>query len=215
MPKIPILQPGQSYTFADYFKLNYDPEDILASFGFSLQLKALTLPQFVGQLERLANLKERIEESLPLLTLTSEVARREFLIAPVLIDLIHYTQAKLKVEYPININEQLKGSLDYYIQSQQSLLVIEAKNEDLQRGFTQLAVELIALDQWTPSQQPLLHGAVSTGIIWQFGTLERQTKQITQDLNLYRVPADLEELLSILVAILTNPFTSNSATSSH
>ena len=139
MPKIPILQPGQSYTFADYFKLNYDPEDILASFGFSLQLQALTLPQFVGQLERLANLKERIEESLPLLTLTSEVARREFLIAPVLIDLIHYTQAKLKVEYPININEQLKGSLDYYLQSQQSLLVIEAKNEDLQRGFTQLS----------------------------------------------------------------------------
>ena len=204
MPKIPILQPDQSYTFADYFKLNYDPEDILASFGFSLQLQALTLPQFVGQLERLANLKERIEESLPLLTLTSEVARREFLIAPVLIDLIHYTQAKLKVEYPININEQLKGSLDYYLQSQQTLLVIEAKNEDLQRGFTQLAVELIALDQWTPSQQPVLHGAVSTGVIWQFGTLERQTKQITQNLNLYRVPADLEELLRILVAILTS-----------
>ena len=77
-----------------------------------------------------------------------------------------------------------------------------------------LAVELIALDQWTPSQQPLLHGAVSTGVIWQFGTLERQTKQITQNLNLYRVPADLEELLRILVAILTNPFTSNSAASS-
>lgn len=47
--------------------------------------------------------------------------------------------------------------------------------------------------------------AVSTGVIWQFGNLQRQTKQITQDLNLYRVPADLEELLRILVAILSSP----------
>lgn len=161
MPKIPILQPGQSYTFADYFILNFDPEDILAYFGCSLQLQRLNLPRYIGNLERLVNLKQRIEESLPLLTLTSEIARREFLIAPVLID--------------------------------------------LQRGFTQLAVELIALDQWTASEQPVLYGAVSTELIWQFGNLQRQTKQITQDLNLYRVPADLEELLRILVAILSSP----------
>lgn len=202
MPKISILQPGQSYTFADYFKLNFDPEDILAYFGCSLQLQTLTLPQYAGNLERLAGLKQRIEESLPLLTLTSEIARREFLIAPVLIDLLHYTHAKLKVEYPLAVNEQLKGSLDYYLLTQHSLLVIEAKNEDLQRGFTQLAVELIALDQWTLSEQPVLFGAVSTGVIWQFGTLQRQSKQVTQDLNLYRVPADLGELLRILVGIL-------------
>jgi hypothetical protein len=205
MPKIPILQPGQSYTFADYFKLNFDPEDILAYFGCSLQLQRLNLPRYLGNLERLVNLKQRIEESLPLLTLTSEIARREFLIAPVLIDLLHYTHAKLKVEYPLAVNEQLKGSLDYYLQTKHSLLVIEAKNEDLQRGFTQLAVELIALDQWTASEQPVLYGAVSTGVIWQLGNLQRQTKQITQDLNLYRVPADLEELLRILVAILSSP----------
>lgn len=46
------------------------------------------------------------------------------------------------------VNEQLKSTLDYYLQSQdQELLVIEAKNADMQRGFTQLAVELIAVDQ--------------------------------------------------------------------
>ena len=41
---------------------------------------------------------------------------------------------------------QLKGSLDYYLYSVGKLLVIEAKNADLAKGFTQLAVELIALD---------------------------------------------------------------------
>ena len=198
------FQLDQNYTFADYFKLNYEPEDILGYFGYELQLKNLILPRYTGELDRLQSLQQRIEESLPYISLTSEMARREFLIAPILIDLSHYTQAKLRVAYTINASNQLKGELDYYIQSQNNLLVIEAKNADLQKGFTQLAVELIALDRILETTATLtpLQGAVSTGNIWQFGILDRQHKQITQDLILYRVPTDLEELLRILVGIL-------------
>ena len=198
------FQLDQNYTFADYFKLNYEPEDILGYFGYELQLKNLILSRYTGELDRLQSLQQRIEESLPYISLTSEMARREFLIAPILIDLSHYTQAKLRVAYTINASNQLKGELDYYIQSQNNLLVIEAKNADLQKGFTQLAVELIALDRILETTATLtpLQGAVSTGNIWQFGILDRQHKQITQDLILYRVPTDLEELLRILVGIL-------------
>lgn len=205
MSKIPIIQPNQSYTFADYFKLNYDTEDILAYFGFSFQSQSLALTKSKRQLERLEDLQQRLQESLPYISLTSEAARREFLIAPVLIELIHYTQVRLKVEYPLVVNEQLKGTLDYYLQSQTELLVIEAKNADMQRGFTQLAVELIAVDQWSPLSSPKLYGTVSVGNIWQFGVLHRQTKQVVQDINLYRVPTDVEDLLRILIAILENP----------
>lgn len=83
-------------------------------------------------------------------------------------------------------------------------MVIEAKNADLARGFTQLAVELIAIDQWTASNDPILYGAVSTGDIWQFGLFNRDERRIEQDLNLYRVPTDLEELFRILIAILAS-----------
>ncbi|MGA1623829.1 MAG: hypothetical protein ACO36E_14055 [Synechocystis sp.] len=199
MPRTAIIQPDQSYTFADYFKLNFAPQDILAYFGVTLQRRSLQLPQYTGLLDRLANLKTRIEESLPRLSLTSEMARREFLIAPVLTDLLHYTQATLNVEYPITVNHQLKGSLDYLLQNHQTVLVIEAKNEDLERGFVQLATELIALDQWIESDQPLIQGAISTGNIWQFGQFDRQSRAITQDIDLYRVPADVEEVLRILI----------------
>ena len=202
MPKTAIIQPDQSYTFADYFKLNFAPQDILEYFRVSLQRRALQLPHYTGPLDRLAELKARIEESLPRLSLTSEMARREFLIAPVLTDVLHYTQATLNVEYPVAVNNQLKGSLDYLLQNHQILLVIEAKNEDLERGFVQLAIELIALDQWIESEHPLLQGAISTGNIWQFGQFDRQAREVTQDLDLYRVPADLDELLPILVQIL-------------
>jgi hypothetical protein len=211
MLRNPIIQPDQSYTFSDYFKLNFAPQDILAYFGVSLQRRALTLPSYTGELDRLTDLKARIEESLPRLSLTSEMARREFLIAPVLTDILHYTQATLNVEYPVAVSNQLKGSLDYLLQNDQTFLVIVgvacpqdiAKNEDLERGFVQLAIELIALDQWIESDQPILHGAISTGNIWQFGQFDRASRQITQDLNLYRVPADLDDLLRILISILS------------
>jgi hypothetical protein len=198
-----IIQPEQSYSFSDYFKLNFAPQDILAYFGVSLQRRSLQLPHYLGELDRLTDLKLRIEESLPRLSLTSEMARREFLIAPVLTDLLHYTQATLSVEYPVAVSNQLKGSLDYLLQNHQTFLVIEAKNEDLERGFLQLSIELIALDQWIESDQTILYGAISTGNIWQFGRFDRQSRAITQDLDLYRVPADLDDLLRILISILS------------
>jgi hypothetical protein len=202
MSRVSIIQPDQSYTFADYFNLNFAPQDILAYFNASLQRRSLRLPSYSGTLDRLDDLKTRIEESLPRLSLTSEMARREFLIAPVLTDVLHYTQATLNVEYPVAVSNQLKGSLDYLLQNHQIFLVIEAKNEDLERGFVQLAIELIALDQWIESEQAILQGAISTGNIWQFGQFDRQSRQVTQDLNLYRVPADLDALLRILVKTL-------------
>jgi hypothetical protein len=202
MTRRAILQPGQSYTFRQYFEMTYEPEDILAEFGYTLKRSVLSLLQSNIALDRLDSLKNRIEESLPYISLTSEAARRELLIAPLLLDVVHYTHAQLRIEYPLTVTEQLKGSLDYYLYSSGKLLVIEAKNADLAKGFTQLAVELIALDQWIESEQPILQGAVSTGDIWQFGLLHREQKEIQQGLTLYRVPDDLESLVRILIKIL-------------
>ena len=74
------------------------------------------------------------------------------------------------------------------------MLVIEAKQADLSRGFTQLAVELIALDQWIDSELSVLYGSVTTGEDWRFAIYNRQEKQINEDLKLYRVPEELTEL---------------------
>ncbi len=204
MPRTAIIQPDQSYSFADYFKLNFASQDILAYFGVILQRQSLQFPRYEHTLDRLIDLKARIEECLPRLSLTSEIARREFLIAPLLTDLLHYTQATLNIEYPVAVSNQLKGSLDYLLQNDQTFLVVEAKNEDLERSFVQLAIEMIAIDQWIESYQPIIYGAISTGNIWQFGQFNRQTRIVTQDLNLFRVPADLDDLLRILVKILSN-----------
>jgi hypothetical protein len=200
--KTDIINEHSSYNFADYFRLSGYLENILTYFGYTLRKAEYDLPRSSMRLERLADLVQRLKENLPHISLTSETARREFLIAPVLMDVVHYTRVDIKVEWPITVNEQLKGTLDYYLETRGQLLVIEAKNADLESGFSQLAVELVALDQYTDSTTPLLYGAVSTGNIWQFGVLHRAEKRVTQDLNLFRVPADLEDLLRVVVAVL-------------
>ena len=198
----PILQAGQSYIFRSYFELPFEADEILAELGFTLVRTELELPRYSGTLDRLPETRRRIQENLRYAALSNEQARRELLVAPVVMDLCHYTQAQLRIEYALVVSEWLKGSLDYYLKAGANLLVVEAKNDDLARGFTQLAAELIALDQARRIESPILYGAVTTGDIWRLGKLDRDQKRIDQDLNLYRVPADLEELLRILVALL-------------
>lgn len=202
MTRPPILQPGQSYTFRHYFELPFEPDDILAELGYALDRAELEFAQYTEALDRLSESQRRIRENLQYVSLTSEQARRELLVAPIITDLCYYTHSQLRIEYPLVVNDWLKGNLDYLVWANNTLLVVEAKNDDLARGFTQLGAELVALDQWSNPEQPILYGAVTTGDVWKLGQLYRLEKRIVQDINLYRVPADFEELMRILVAIL-------------
>lgn len=203
MPKTPILDPSVSYTFSRYAELKFDTADILAEFGVSFKSLGLPLPQQLP-LETDA-LATELTENLTLVDPTSDIARRESLILPVLRTICLFAEVPLKIEYPVSVNPQLRGSFDYFIPTSQSLLVIEAKNADIARGFTQLAVELIALDQWTDSAASVLYGAVTTGDIWKFGLFQRATRQIQKDINTFAVPSDLEQIMAILFGIVLAP----------
>ncbi|MEO0824582.1 MAG: hypothetical protein AAFW84_16730 [Cyanobacteria bacterium J06635_15] len=199
-----LLNPNDSYTFSRYAELPYDPEDLLAEFDCGLNNEDLELPKFNHPLPFLIDLEQTLRRSLRLVDLTSEIARRETLIAPILLAVCHFVDTRLKIEYPVNVSNLLRGSFDYYIPALNNLLVIEAKQADLSRGFVQLAVELIALDQWIDSDAPILYGAVTTGDAWKIGQFDRQQRKITRDINLYSVPSDLETVVRLLVGIL-NP----------
>ncbi len=195
-----ILKLDESYTFTQYFELayDYDIEDILADLGCRCDRMNLSLPVAPIATD-LTDLREQITDGIQYVGVTSEQARREFLIAPIIRTVCRQTKQMVKVEYPIKVSNWLKGTLDYYFRD---LLVIEAKRDNLDNGFTQLAAELIALDQWTTSEQPILYGAVTTGNDWRFGQFDRAQRCITQDLKLYRVPEELETLMRILTALV-------------
>jgi hypothetical protein len=184
-----ILETDRLYLFSQFTEFNQPPGEILAELGYQLTIDSLDLPK--AEAIDCDNLKKALERRIQLTPLTSEQARRETLVAPILFEVVERLDLRLNIEYPW-IGKRAKGTLDYLIRSQKNLLVIEAKRDDLTRGFTQLAVEMIELGN--------CYGAVTTGNIWQFAQLTEQ--HIIQDLNLYRVPGDLSELLSILIGIL-------------
>ena len=195
-----ILQPEESYTFSKIFDLKVEADELSAYFGYTFQRKRLNLPHYSGSIDRLEELRSRIEAVMPYVSLTNETSRREVLISQVVLEVVQKTKAH---EYPIKVTEQLQGYLDYLLQSQNEILVIEAKREDMDYGFSQLVAEMIALDQWDRSPvQPLLIWVVTTGQIWRFGVLDRAKKNIEQGLDLYRVPEDLESVLRILIHAL-------------
>ncbi len=196
-----VLNPEETYTFSKYFELPFDIEDILADLNCHVDRAPLTLPCYTGTLDRLMDLHEQIQDGIRYVSITSEQARREFLIAPIIREMCRHTQQRVRVEYPVAVSSWLKGTFDYYFQAN-NLVIIEAKRENLDNGFTQLAVQLIALDQWTDKETPMLYGAVTTGQDWRFGIFYRQNRQIVEDLKLYRVPEELETLLRVLIGIL-------------
>ncbi|MEH2443457.1 hypothetical protein [Nostoc sp.] len=204
MNKYRILKPEQSYTFSQYFLLPNPTIDVVAEFDYSYDRTELKLPRYFAEVSYLEFLQNYLQRNIKLFNPTAEISVREFMIAPILAEICDQTKAQLYSEYPINVDEKLKGTLNYYLHKSNSLLVIEAKQSDIRRGFTQLAVELIALAQSLDEQSSILFGAVTNGDDWKFGTLNRQQKLITEDIKLYRVPEGLEDLVRVLVGILSS-----------
>ncbi|HEY9612710.1 hypothetical protein [Allocoleopsis sp.] len=198
-----VLDPNGSYTFSKYFDLPYAPQDILADLGCTLERTDVTnLPYSEAPLEWLHALSESLKRRLKRVNTTTEQARREALIFPVIDQICDQLNYPLNIEYSLSVSNWLKGSLDYYIPSPYNLLIIEAKQSDLTKGFTQLAVELIALDEWVNHAMPILYGAVSTGEIWKFGMFHRDTHQVTEYLPLHPIPQELEFVTRTLIGIL-------------
>lgn len=160
-----VLDPNEIYTFAKYFDLPYAIEDILADLDCTIDYQMLALPQKPSEID-IEFLSRQIQRNIRIVELTSEIARREALCAPILQEVCGNLNIRMRIEYTINVNNWLCGTLDYYIPTPQNFLIIEAKRQDLIKGFTQLAVELIALDRWTETDANILYGVVTTGTEW-------------------------------------------------
>jgi hypothetical protein len=80
------------------------------------------------------------------------------------------------------------------------MVVIEAKKDDLTRGFTQLAAEMIVLAQ--ARELETVYGVVTIGDVWRFGRLDVLRRKVTQDVKLFVIPDGLNSVPNILIAIL-------------
>lgn len=205
MPKN-IFKEGKKYTFSDYFEMGHPTEEIVTALGYTLVSQLLPLPQnHQFDLAVLENLRSSYYALVPKISLNSESAKRELMIAPLLHAIIKTVEAKLNIEYSIEIDEKLSGTIDYLFHSTKELIVIEAKKGDLERGFNQLAAAMIAIDKYEDANLPeKLYGAITIGEVWRFAILERASKLLLKDIHIFRFPEDLTDLFSILKGILDN-----------
>ncbi len=151
------------------------------------------------------NLRSAYYAIIPKISVNSEASKREIMIAPILQGVIRTIDAKLNIEYAIEVDDKLSGLIDYFFLSKQEFIVIEAKNGDLEKGFNQLAAEMIAVDKYEENDSPnSIYGAISIGEVWRFAILEREVKRLVKDIHTFRFPEDLQDIFSILKGVLSS-----------
>jgi hypothetical protein len=161
-----IFKENKKYTFSDYFEMNYLTKEIVGEFGYSFAFEVIELPKYKDYDKHFVKtLQETFYTVFPKITLNSEMAKREFLVAPLLLEIARTTNTAINVEYSLDIDDKLSGFLDYFLIANQDLIIIEAKKKDIDNGFNQLAVELIALDKYEEENEEIeiLYGAVTLG----------------------------------------------------
>lgn len=110
-----IFKKEKRYSFSDYFYMGFPAEEIITELGYHLDFEEIQFPLSKNvestTVDKLKNVYYRL---LPKITLNSEIAKREFLIAPLLHQVIFDIDAKLNIEYPIDINDKLNKILKKY-----------------------------------------------------------------------------------------------------
>ena len=142
----------------------------------------------VAEVELPDTLAVLLRRYLPLArNLTTEKARSEFVIAPVLMEfkLLHDDRISLFSGLEFNVDEAagLRGRCDYILSESPEQLVltapvcvlVEAKNENIVAGVPQCLAEMVAALRFNAAQdlpsRPVF-GAVTTGIQWRFLKLD-------------------------------------------
>ena len=161
------------------------------------------------------SLEEDLEEYSPLgLTVGTEKARSEFIIAPILAEARKLRNKQVSlfsgIDFSIAPEQGLKGICDYifslsphqYYIVVPALFIVEAKKEDISGGLGQCIAEMVAAQIFNEREGTSLetiYGAVTTGSEWKFLQLEQ--KAVTIDSRLYYL-AEIEKILGILLHIL-------------
>jgi len=155
-----------------------------------------------------------LHETMPLaLTVNTEKARSEFLIAPVLVEVRRLRKRQISlfsgVDFNVDAERDLNGYCDFLIGGSAEqlfliapvLAVVEAKNEDLIGGMGQCVAEMVAARLFNEREGTPIHrvyGAVTTGSLWKFLKLEGPTVAI--DNREYHIE-NLPKILGILLAM--------------
>jgi hypothetical protein len=169
-------------------------------------------------------LAEILKENVPLgLTINTEKAKSELIIAPVLVELRKMLQHQISlfsgVEFNIDPAKGLNGVCDFMISGSPTQIVltapiiqlVEAKNENIKSGIPQCVAEMCAaqiFNQQKDIELPIVYGVVTIGSSWKF--LQLEDKQVIIDSQEYfidnagKILAILHDMVKQTLRLLSN-----------
>ena len=132
-----------------------------------------------------------LDENVPLaLALSTEKARSELMIAPVLVEVRKRARRQISLfsgaDFPVDATQGLTGVCDFLIsQSREQLficapvvVIVEAKNENFKAGMGQCSATMMAAQCFNAragTGLTTIYGTVTTGNVWKFLKLEGNT----------------------------------------
>ncbi len=159
--------------------------------------------------------RAQLDAFVPLaLSVSTEKARSELIIAPVLLEIWRMTGRQVGffsgVIFDVDKAQGLDGFCDYILTRTPRqlfieapiVMLVEAKNEDMKRGYGQCLAEMLAAQRFNAmdGQGPgSVYGAVTTGERWKFLELEGTTARIdSEDYYLEHIGKVMGILLHLL-----------------
>ncbi|MEL6603661.1 MAG: hypothetical protein AAFP20_10610 [Cyanobacteria bacterium J06614_10] len=195
---------------------NFTFEQLIDTFDLSLQ-ESSGLFESVPGIESSELLKATLAETLDLaVALSTEKARSELIIMPVMLELRRRFNRKISlfsgIDFSVSLEQGLNGVCDFLVsRSAEQLFVrspvimlVEAKNENLKAGLPQCIAEMVAAQQFNQAKgNPVdtVYGVVTIGTTWRFLRLKGRTVEI--DLSEYYIE-ELEKILGILCSAITS-----------
>ena len=149
------------------------------------------------------------------LSLLSEKARSEFIVAPILLEVRELTHHAISiysgVRFDVSPKEGLQGICDFIVTKSPPLpavqtpilMMVEAKKNDLDEGLGQCVAEMIAaqrVNQEDNAQNSSVFGCVTTGELWQFLRLSETTLLIDPTKQYID---HIEAILGVLLAMVS------------
>ncbi|MBF2001930.1 MAG: hypothetical protein IGS38_14545 [Synechococcales cyanobacterium M58_A2018_015] len=149
------------------------------------------------------------------LAISTEKARSEMIIAPILVELKRMTGDRISLfsgtQFDVDASQGLTGFCDYLISlSDQQFFIqapvvvlFEAKNENIKGGLPQCIAAMVAAQIFNRRKAngiETIYGAVTTGNQWKFLQLHQKTACI--DANDYYIDR-LDQIMGILMQMVT------------
>ena len=161
------------------------------------------------------HLLETLKENVPLaLAISTEKARSELIIAPVLVELRKLLNYKISlfsgIELDVDSQRGLNGICDFVISrsyeqlflSSPIITIVEAKNENIKGGLAQCIAEMYAAMLFNAKEgnaTSIIYGAVTTGSTWKF--IELHNEMVFIDLDEYYID-NVGKIIGILVKMI-------------